>query len=294
MRQLNTSSTPQQPAANPPDPQSPPSWLDELSAPRLAAYKTAFKCSSDAELLGAYHWAQAIAASLHPFVGLIEVVLRNAIHKSLSLQCSGGTSQSFAWYDQAQPNTVHLKGKSLDKVNGALNDPRTKQPKHPQPSPDAVIAELSFGFWPNVLEGLDKRRASRTFHDVFKAHPHGNVRHWGFPSNRAPVVERFKKLQHLRNRICHHEPVWKLHWLGRHSGNRHWSASVQALRAMHTDMLELLSWVSPGAEAAYKASFAWNWFNRLCTTDSVSAFMAEQAGCAEIASAAPAAGVAPR
>lgn len=245
--------------------------LKLLSPPRAAPYRELFKPEGNEELLGVYMWAQAVSASLHPFLGLAEVVLRNAIHQSLSAQCSKGQSESFPWYDRAETGSLPLHGKSKEKVEEILSEGIPPIRKAVQPAPDAVIASLSFGFWPNVMEGLSGVYAPRAFTNVFPAHPNSKPQHWSRLSNRETVVLRLKRLQALRNRISHFEPVWKPHWLGVPSTN--WSHSVKGLRDFHSDMVELLSWCSSDAVSAYKASFAWNWFNMLCTTDAVKAFM---------------------
>ena len=260
--------------------------LNLLAPARLAPYKQFFKPATDEELLGCYRWAEALSASFHPLLSLAETVLREAIHQSLSLQCSGGASTSFAWYDRAVPTSVPLHGKSKDRVEEQLceggNPPLRKAV---QPVPGAVIAALSIGFWPNVMEGLSQRFAPRTFTDVFPHYPHSTLQHWSKIHNKIPVVERLKRLQDLRNRVCHLEPVWKAHWLGLDpQTQKHWSHAVQALRHLHRDILELLGWCAPAAVAGYKISFGHNWFSKICTTDAVFAFMDDHASCAQLPS----------
>ncbi|MCV2355381.1 hypothetical protein LNV09_14600 [Paucibacter sp. B2R-40] len=251
--------------------------LTLLAAPRVQPYKTHFKPANDDEHLGAYMWGQAVSASFHPFLGIAEVVLRNAIHETLSTQCSGGSSTSYPWYDRALANSVPIQGKSLEKVEALLCSGSPPIRKAIQPSPDKVISELTFGIWPNVMEGLSQRFAPRAFTAVFPNHPNSKPQHWSYVPNKAPLVLRLKRLQDLRNRVAHFEPVWKPHWLG--SPNTHWSHSVQALRQLHTELLELVEWSAPDAVIAYKGSFGWNWFNRLCTTNAVTAFMSDQSAC---------------
>lgn len=256
--------------------------LELLAMPRVAVYKDHFKPKSDDEHLGSYLWAQAVSASLHPFIGWSEVVLRNAIHASLSVQCSRGASDSSAWYDRASKDAVPLNGKSLEKIEALLCTGTPPVRKAIQPSPDLVVSELSFGFWPNVMEGLSQRFAPRTFTDVFPHHPNSKPAHWSRPTNKESVVLRFKRLQDIRNRVCHFEPVWKPHWLGCSAAS--WSHSVKGLRDLHTDLLELLNWCSPRAVTAYKQSYSWNWFNSLCTTNAVKAFMADHEATAKLPS----------
>lgn len=244
-----------------------------LSTPRLQAYKDFFKPATNKEHLGYYLWAQSLSAALHPLVGVLEVVLRNAIHHSLSLQCSKSALQSYAWYDKSQHGSLSLKGKSLVKVEELLySDPTgpNRLRRNPQPAPDKVVSELTFGFWPNVMESLNQNTAPRTFFEVFKHHPNSKPKHWSFEPNRAPVVLRMKQLQSLRNRVCHFEAIWKPHWLNHPCPN--WSHSLVGIRALHKDVSELLSWCAPEAEALYKSSFAWDWFDKLCTTKAVRSF----------------------
>ena len=192
---------------------SPPRVLALLSDPRTAPYRDRFKPATYAELLGVYMWSQALSASFHPFVGFAEVVLRNAIHQTLSEQCSGDSSLSYAWYDRAAHGALPLRGKSLERVEEQLCEGRPAVRKVVQPSPDAMIASLSFGFWPNVMEGLSHRYAPHTFTKVFTYHPNSKPQHWSKDANKTLVVLRLKRLQDLRNRISHFEPIWKLHWL---------------------------------------------------------------------------------
>jgi hypothetical protein len=257
-----------------------------ISDPRLAPYRSQFRTQTDVDAVGIYMWAQAVSASLHPFLGLAEVVLRNAIHRSLSVQCSAGTSDSFAWYDRASPSCIPLHGKSLDRVESLLSKGTPPLRKAIQPSPDAVVAGLSFGFWPNVMEGLSHRYGPRTFTDVFAEHPHSRPAHWSRLANKTSVVLRLKRLQDLRNRVCHFEPVWKPHWLGLQTPCN-WSRAVTGLRALHSELVELVGWCSGDAVTIYKNTFGWNWFNTLCTTRAATAFMAANGNVAHLPSFAP-------
>lgn len=243
-----------------------------LSAPRVAPYMAFFKPGSDAEHLGCYLWGQAVSASLHPFLGLAEVVLRNAIHTALSKKCSSGSSESFPWYDRAVPGSIPLHGKSLERIEDQLCQGKPPIRKSVQPTPDALISSLTFGFWPNVMESLSSRHGPSVFTEVLAHHPHSKPKHWSILSNKADVVLRMKRLQDVRNRVCHFEPVWKPHWLGVTASN--WSHAVVGLRGLHKELEVLVGWCSPEAVSAYRNSFGWNWFNRLCTTAAVKSFMA--------------------
>lgn len=263
--------------------------LDRLSAARLVPYGAAFMPNSPEAKLGCYLWAQALSASLHPFVGLIEVVLRNAIHQSLSLQVTARASVSAAWYDRAVPGAIALKGKSLERIEQRLCEGTPPTRRLIQPSPDAVVSGMSFGFWPNLLEGLSNRHAPRTFTDVFPHHPHSKPPYWSREANKLAALTQVKRLQQLRNRVCHFEPIWKPHAISPgHGSPRHWSHAVAALRKFHAEMLDVLVWISPETAAAYRASFGWDWFNKLCTTHAVNGFLSDHTTSARLLSMAAA------
>lgn len=180
-------------------------------------------------------------------------------------------------------------GQALERIESLLSEGTPPMRKLVQPSPDTVVANLSFGFWPNLLESLSHRHAPRTFTDVFLHHPHSKPPYWSRDANKLPVMLQIKRLQELRNRVCHFEPIWKPHWFanGRPSA-RHWSHAVAAFRQFHEQLQQLLVWTSPETAAAYRASFAWDWFNKLCTTHAVKAFMDDHATSGRLMSMAAA------
>lgn len=246
--------------------------LRVLGTPRLDPYRKFFECSTDTEVLGAYLWGQALTSALQPLLGMYEVVLRNAIHRGASLHSSKGACESHPWYDYHLPDALPTKGKSRGKIDELLFEgpDNARLYRSPQLPPDQIVATLSFGFWPNFLEGLNMRHRSRLFTDIFQSHPHSNPRHWGFEANVVSQILKLKQIQELRNRVAHYEPVWKPHRLTGKETN--WSHSVASLRKVHNDILEVLSHCSPDAVLLHRNSYGWRVFNRLCTTHAVQRF----------------------
>lgn len=246
--------------------------LRVLAAPRLDSYRKFFGCQTDTETLGAYLWGQAITSALQPLLGLYEVILRNAIHREASLLCSGGTSESHPWYDYHLPGTLPTKGKSREKIDELLFEGpvNARLYRSPQLPPDQVVASLSFGFWPNFLEGLNLRQRPKLFTSIFVHHPHTSPRHWGLGTNAETLILQLKKIQELRNNVSHYEPVWKPHRL--YGIETHWSHAVSSLRKRHDEILEVLSHCSPDAVLLHRSTYGWRVFNRLCTTHAVQHF----------------------
>lgn len=213
---------------------------------------------------------------MQPFICTCEVALRNAIHTSLSLQASassGGTSPSFAWYDHTL-GWKKLEGETYAKVEKLLCAP--SQLRLPtQPTPDAVVAELSLGVWPNILDQqLTQAQEAKTFDAVFTDHPKRKKGHWRHEANRKIAVERCKDLQKFRNRMAHCGPVWSQGWLSNQPG-RHWTLAIDNLKARHADLMEMLTWISASTAEAHAASFASYWFTQLCSQDAVLTFITD-------------------
>lgn len=251
-------------------------FLDTMSMPRAGVYRRVFRTATVEETFGAVMWAHAMAASLQALISTFEVALRNRIHVSLSRQASlavtGQPSDSYPWYDSTL-GWKTLNGETYSKVENLLcvNGMRSKV----QPPPDRVVAGLSFGVWPNILDSqLTQLQERTTFNDVFPDHPNRHRKHWNFENSRKGAVQTCKDLQHLRNRISHCKPIWQEGWF-RNSTTQHWTDMLARLKTRRASFLELLSWVCQHTAHFHATSFAGSWFDQLCTQDAVLAYMLE-------------------
>jgi hypothetical protein len=246
--------------------------LCSLGQARLTPYKDFFDCSSDKDLVGAYLWGQAVATAFQPTLGMYEVVLRNAIHLQASRLSSKNLSDSCAWYDSTQNAALTIKGKTREKVQTLLRD-NSGMLLVPPPVPDKIVASLSFGFWPNLLLGLNGREQTILLTKIFHAHPHSKPKHWGRSENVTQLIQTLKDIQELRNAIAHYEPIWKPHRLTKKE--THWSQSVKSLRDKHTKIIEVMAWCCPQSAAIVEASYATRVVKSFCSTNAVRAFMAD-------------------
>ncbi|MGE4238860.1 hypothetical protein [Ramlibacter sp.] len=252
-------------------------FFDAISLPRIRTYQRAFGSGNDRQVLGAYLWGQAAGAALQPFIGIAEVALRNAIHTSLSTQLSRGQSVSWPWYDQTVKGSLVLRGRTAAAFEAVLCD-RHGVRLAALPSPDSVVASLSFGVWSDILASqLPPTHVGRTFNEVFPHHPYSRRAYWSHGASRTPVVERIKRLQRMRNRVSHSEPVWSPTMLVTSKG-KHWTHAVHALEACLREFVELLGWISPVSLEIFRKSFAQQWVARLIATGAVEAFMRDPFG----------------
>jgi hypothetical protein len=185
-----------------------------LSAERLAAYQQRLGPTGDHDLFACYAWNMALSEAFYPSLQVLEVALRNTIHKAVSRQ-----ARRSDWYDD--PGIIRFPT-DRDMVNQAKNNLAKKQKPL---DPGRVVAELSFGFWTSLL---DRRYEQVLWPALLKA---------CFPympraiRTRANISRRFQRIRTLRNRIFHHEPIW--YW--------------QDLRQQHADILEAIAWIEPAA-----------------------------------------------
>ncbi|MEZ4450094.1 MAG: hypothetical protein R3B09_11510 [Nannocystaceae bacterium] len=157
--------------------------------------------------LGLHVWNTALGAAFLGPLQALEVTVRNALERELA------RAYGPAWFDAPRcplsplARTIVAEAKSQLLAQGAPID-----------APH-VIAGLSFGFWVALLE----RRAEMVLWrpTLHRAFPHARLA-------RAPVHQRLDHLRRLRNRIVHHEPIFRRH-----------------LRADHRSLLRVAGWIEP-------------------------------------------------
>ena len=198
---------------------------DRLTRDRLTSYSEAVNGDIH-EAIGLYNWNARVAASLHEDLGCLEVVFRNAVDEAL---VAYGTAQGWpeVWYRRRSL----FPGKQGYRAWNQIEAARKRATGHPphQEIHGKVIAELNFGFWRFLstepyLTSLWVPAAAAAFPQHSSA---GNPR-----QVRADVESRMQRLNFLRNRIAHHEPV--------HQRN---------LARDHAEMLELIGWICPDCRA---------------------------------------------
>ena len=93
------------------------------------------------------------------------------------------------------------------------------------------------------------------------------------------LEKKFTRIRDLRNRLAHHEAVWKFQEEDPVTGAPDYNrpvyglqASLQLLRRAWKDMLEALSWLSPARHAAFLAEGHHLRFEALATHDGLLSF----------------------
>lgn len=184
-----------------------------LSPARLQRYATSSTVDLDAVVN--YFWNIAIADSLYCCLNLVEIALRNALHRTLTAHFGAPN-----WYDHQgllEPEQARQVGVAKQQIRN-LGRPVT---------PDRVVATLAFGFWVTILSrNYDAR--------LWRANRAANLR-YAFPRvpkslrQRVAIHARYNDIRELRNSAYHHEPLF----------------DDPRLLLRHADVHDAIRWINP-------------------------------------------------
>lgn len=198
-----------------------------FSAARLGTYVSA--CAGDRDVAAQlYRWNGELSGELWIGIGHLEVALRNAIDRQLTLRnehLGGGRH----WiYDERCELGRGRDRNARPYVDISAAMARVRKNRKTV-EPNQVISEIPFGFWHQLVS----KRQMFLWPDLAGAFPH-------MPGRRQDVVaERIGRLRMLRNRIGHHHRIWALDIAG-----------------LHGDMVDLADFIDPALGEWIRAATA--------------------------------------
>jgi hypothetical protein len=170
-----------------------------LSTERFEQYL--IRCANDMpRALRLYFFNTSLSAELFQAISVLEVGLRNAMHRELSKQFGSG------WYDR------HDIGLSPESLRLTANAIRYLKDRRKEVSPGRVVAGLTLGFWIKLLAPGYKNRYEEflwrpALHRAFpNAKMDRSVRRYNRQSVFVPLNDTVLE---LRNRIAYHEPIYQ-------------------------------------------------------------------------------------
>jgi len=158
-----------------------------------------------------YVWNIEASAALWGGFSVLEVFLRNAMHRQLAILASRED-----WWNASAITLHHEQAHMVAKARVFV-----ASSKGPSYSANDVVAELTLGFWTSLLANRYHQRL--WVPALNQAFPHWNGR-------RGVLQQRLERLRRLRNRIAHHEPIF-----------------TRDLALDHADILEILTSIDPAA-----------------------------------------------
>ena len=188
---------------------------DLFSKPRIAAYYNAFKIKDDRECLALYFQTLEASSKMLHIINLIEVILRNRLHAQIKQLADNGllpmrkdTSSGMTispdfWFKSVTDgfSRSHLK---VVRLSNRFNNFGII------PTADDYIAQLDFGYYVYLLHQRHEKPQNKfnyiwqpgVMHNVFP----GAIKH---KRTLSGLFGLLLQCDDIRNRLCHHEPMWK-------------------------------------------------------------------------------------
>jgi hypothetical protein len=138
--------------------------------------------------------------------------------------------------------------------------------KIPQPTTDDVIASLTFGFWTNMLRTFTPVQAPHIIPAIFPSHSIVTPSQWGNKRNREALNMHLRVVNDFRNRVAHHEPLFKFRYNKAYPLNL--KTGLANLRACVLDCLITSQWIDPVARSSLEQSLWFKQFQDLSNLDS--------------------------
>lgn len=227
--------------------------IESLSLDRLKSYEILCPNGSEAEIIGAYNWNLLISKALYPFLHSAEIAFRNAMNQAVSEKFN---SQN--WFDDVikDDTTTNTLKKTRDELTRKKQDYGSSD----------IVASLTFGFWTTLLK------------QKIYAQPENQYRLWPellptvFPNyanadqNLKQIRKRFEEIKLLRNRIFHHEPIWKF------KTAQNDQESIRELRNKFNDIFKAIGWISAQKRNSLRTFGFVEFFKENCTLEKLNEY----------------------
>ena len=211
-------------------------WVDDwLSGPRFARYLTEAG-GNRGRALGLYEWNLRLGTALMRDIAHVEVAVRNAYDRTMQQRWHGTKHWLLDPTSPVQtPLWRTLRGRRVDlnTRNRANIAEAVARCGGASTKPDAVIAELSFGFWRHCTDPAHEK----TLWVPYLHHA------WPKKTDRAVLDRALATINTARNRASHHEPLF---------GSR----PGRDLAAAHREVLHLLDLLLPELAAYVRTTTA--------------------------------------
>jgi hypothetical protein len=204
--------------------------ISNISTPRIKTYEDLGFKENDEEVLFAYFSIQEISSHFFVPLQVLEIGLRNSIHNALKKHFSKKWPEQ-KWYDIVQLSDISKQ--TLISAKAA-----TEKKCGADYSDDDLISNITFGFWVYMLD--EQHRDPKNPHSFWNQIS-GTV----FPGKGAKKIKEIfvilKQVNLIRNRLYHHEPVWKKKGPGEYS----YKKAIDILKKDYYKIMKTLDMLAP-------------------------------------------------
>lgn len=214
---------------------------------RLKSYLSVFQHSSQHQLMACYVWNSHVCSALHPLLSAAEITLRNSVDKALvydpklSTFWWSGSKLRYRSYSGGTPipDVVQKIRDNFSKAtNAARRDKQLRYGITAWPKHDDVIAKTDFSTWEWIFDqeflGPGLIWQSKLGKVLKGPWPATSVN-----ATLTEVARLIKIVREFRNRLSHHEPVWK------RSGIHTEVEAIAHLQEKIDNIVQLVQLVSP-------------------------------------------------
>ena len=163
-----------------------------ISNDRLGTYLTAAGFSEE-RALRLYVWNAYVGEAFHLPIQGVEVGLRNRVNSALCAKFGQD------WWNERKFLTIADRERKID-IETAQ---RRIKNRGSQTVTSQIVANLSFGFWVGLLQ-------PRYNPDVWSSFLRASFQNLPPEKNRFDLAASAKRVNDLRNRIWHHEPIFRM------------------------------------------------------------------------------------
>lgn len=268
-----------------------------ISTSRLSSYQHILKITDSNQILRAYYWNIALSGSIYPLIQTLEITLRNAIdqavkqhHQPIPQYQKPSFKNDPYWFEKILYSVQDAKisrmnaGKKSKWIDAqgvrirftageeAVNKARQDVSRcRTQVHAGDILSRMTFGFWTTFL--------SKDFQNTLTHHllwP--NLLSKVFPNapsgtSRSDIEQQFTFVREFRNRLSHHEPVWKF-YTTLPNGQLDYAhpiyglnPSLHLLQIQYDKMLTLIKWMSIDAYQQFCDAKMDHEFRKLCSLD---------------------------
>lgn len=168
-----------------------------ISSERISRYVQA--CGGDTrKAMTLYRYNVELSLSVFAIIGYFEVALRNAIDRQLTANLGREWLKNSVMANGIFTNPILAKTQSI--ILFAYN----KLQRNVAYTHTKLLAEMEFGIWKYMFSPLQYRMTGRNLLQIFPNRPRSSAQAQYNPSY---IFNELDKINTLRNRIAHHEPI---------------------------------------------------------------------------------------
>jgi len=254
--------------------------INDISSERLNSYRRVYPQKSDEEIYGMYCWNSEVSSRISMAIGIYEVCLRNKIHRVMSdymfnnkksfIGALQGNSISCDWYDKIA--TSGGTKNEIDKIHSEGGNP----------PPHKVVSSISHGTWRYILE-IKKTNNGKAilwdtiFPKIFSSTPDN---FFNKTTRLDELKLNMKRINILRNRVSHFEPIWKNKQLKSMDGKKEIKKEpttigdcLSRMKSEYNTIISTLSYISSDMHNFYTSTTNHAEILSMMTENSLKSFM---------------------